>query len=100
MQKVKNKLKKREEVKEEATNEAEAELELEAKANDETKGGVKENLEYNAAEAIHRKSQKRMWGPMFCLHQGDTTVIGIGMINLQTEQNCEEHEKHYDLGSL
>ena len=40
MQKVKNKLKKGEEVQEEATNEAEAGLE--SKANDETKGGVKE----------------------------------------------------------
>lgn len=73
MQKVKNKLKKGEEVKEEATNEAEAELE--AKANDETKGGVKENLEYNAAEAIHRKSQRRMWGPLFRLHQGETLQL-------------------------
>lgn len=73
MQKVKNKLKKGEDVKEEATNEAEAELE--AKANDETKGGVKENLEYNAAEAIHRKSQRRMWGPLFRLHQGETLQL-------------------------
>ena len=40
MQKVKDTLKKGEEVQEEATNEAEAELE--SKANDETKGGVKE----------------------------------------------------------
>ena len=70
MQKVKNKLKKGEEVKEETTNEAEAELE--AKANDETKGGFKENLEYNAAEAIHRKIQRRMWGLLFHLHQGET----------------------------
>jgi hypothetical protein len=50
-------------------------LELEAKANDETKGGFKENLEYNAAEAIHRKSQRRMWGPLFRLHQGETLQL-------------------------
>ena len=73
MWKVKHKLKKGEEVKEDVTNKAEAELE--ANTNDETKGGVKEKLECNTAEAIHRKVQRSIWVPLCCLYQGETSCL-------------------------